>query len=204
MRRGRSGERPPVLVEARTTVVTVTLNPALDVSMSIDTLVPDRKLRAHDVRREAGGGGATSARPPSARRPQHLVRGDRRRHRRRTADVDASRRPRRHGVHDRRNHQGIGRDHRNEHRAPVPSVGARAERGPARRAAAHPAGDQFIFVDCRVLGQRAPRPAERLLRASVGGSGSGRHRDRRHCGRRAGRRRRECRSGRGGGEAVAA
>ena len=55
-----SGQRMPA--EARPVVLTVTLNPALDVSMSIDTLVPDRKLRAHDVRREAGGGGVNVSR----------------------------------------------------------------------------------------------------------------------------------------------
>ena len=58
---GRSDKRRPdqrnVDSRAEHGVVTVTLNPALDVSMSIDLLVPDRKLRAHDVRREAGGGG---------------------------------------------------------------------------------------------------------------------------------------------------
>ena len=63
---GRSDKRRPEQrnVDSRTEhgVVTVTLNPALDVSMSIDLLVPDRKLRAHDVRREAGGGGVNVSR----------------------------------------------------------------------------------------------------------------------------------------------
>jgi len=44
------------------TVLTVTLNPALDISMSVDQLVPDRKLRADGCRREAGGGGVNVAR----------------------------------------------------------------------------------------------------------------------------------------------
>lgn len=43
-------------------VLTVTVNPALDVSMAIDHLVPDHKLRAHDCRREAGGGGVNVSR----------------------------------------------------------------------------------------------------------------------------------------------
>ncbi|MGB7878527.1 MAG: 1-phosphofructokinase family hexose kinase [Ilumatobacteraceae bacterium] len=63
---GRSDKRRPDQrnVDSRPEhgVVTVTLNPALDVSMSIDLLVPDRKLRAHDVRREAGGGGVNVSR----------------------------------------------------------------------------------------------------------------------------------------------
>ena len=42
-------------------VLTVTLNPALDVSMTVDHLVPEQKMRAHDVRREAGGGGVNVA-----------------------------------------------------------------------------------------------------------------------------------------------
>lgn len=43
-------------------IVTVTLNPALDVSMSVDRLVPDRKLRAGSTRREPGGGGVNVSR----------------------------------------------------------------------------------------------------------------------------------------------
>ena len=42
--------------------MTVTVNPALDVSMSVDRLVPDAKLRAHGSRRDAGGGGVNVAR----------------------------------------------------------------------------------------------------------------------------------------------
>jgi 6-phosphofructokinase 2 len=45
-----------------TAVVTVAVNPALDVSMTVDHLVPDHKMRAHDLRREAGGGGVNVAR----------------------------------------------------------------------------------------------------------------------------------------------
>lgn len=43
-------------------VLTVTLNPALDVSVSVDQLVPDRKLRAGPSRREPGGGGVNVSR----------------------------------------------------------------------------------------------------------------------------------------------
>jgi 6-phosphofructokinase 2 len=43
-------------------VLTVTLNPALDVSMTIDRLVPDRKLRAESAQREPGGGGVNVSR----------------------------------------------------------------------------------------------------------------------------------------------
>lgn len=43
-------------------VLTVTLNPALDISMSVDQLVPDRKLRAPGSRREPGGGGVNVSR----------------------------------------------------------------------------------------------------------------------------------------------
>ncbi len=43
-------------------VLTVTFNPALDVSISLDRLVPDRKLRAELARREPGGGGVNVSR----------------------------------------------------------------------------------------------------------------------------------------------
>jgi 6-phosphofructokinase 2 len=43
-------------------VLTITVNPALDVSMTVDRLVPDAKLRARDSRREAGGGGVNVSR----------------------------------------------------------------------------------------------------------------------------------------------
>ena len=52
----------PGIDEPATAVVTVTVNPALDVSMTVDHLVPDHKMRAHDLRREAGGGGVNVAR----------------------------------------------------------------------------------------------------------------------------------------------
>jgi len=43
-------------------VWTVTVNPALDISMTVDHLVPDHKMRAVDCRREAGGGGINVSR----------------------------------------------------------------------------------------------------------------------------------------------
>jgi len=52
---------PPV-GESANAVLTVTVNPALDVSVAIDHLVPDHKMRAHDCRREAGGGGVNVSR----------------------------------------------------------------------------------------------------------------------------------------------
>jgi 6-phosphofructokinase 2 len=47
---------------AGASVLTVTLNPALDISLSVEQLVPDRKLRAAGSRREAGGGGVNVSR----------------------------------------------------------------------------------------------------------------------------------------------
>jgi 6-phosphofructokinase 2 len=46
----------------RPAVVTLTLNPAIDVSFSVDKLTPGQKLRCHDLRRDAGGGGINVAR----------------------------------------------------------------------------------------------------------------------------------------------
>ena len=43
-------------------VVTLTMNPTIDVGLSIDRLVPDAKLRSDSVRREPGGGGINVAR----------------------------------------------------------------------------------------------------------------------------------------------
>jgi 6-phosphofructokinase 2 len=43
-------------------VVTVTLNPAIDLSMRVERLVPVRKMRATGVRRTPGGGGVNVAR----------------------------------------------------------------------------------------------------------------------------------------------
>jgi 6-phosphofructokinase 2 len=43
-------------------VLTITINPALDVSLEVERLVPDRKLRAELSRREPGGGGVNVSR----------------------------------------------------------------------------------------------------------------------------------------------
>ena len=43
-------------------VLTVTVNPAIDVSVSVEYLVPDHKLAATDHRRDAGGGGINVSR----------------------------------------------------------------------------------------------------------------------------------------------
>jgi 6-phosphofructokinase 2 len=43
-------------------VLTVTVNPALDVAVTVEYLVPDHKLRAIDHRREPGGGGINVSR----------------------------------------------------------------------------------------------------------------------------------------------
>jgi 6-phosphofructokinase 2 len=43
-------------------VLTLTLNPALDVSMVVHALEPDRKMYGHDVREQPGGGGVNVAR----------------------------------------------------------------------------------------------------------------------------------------------
>lgn len=45
-----------------TNIVTLMLNPALDLSFSVGRLVPTRKLRCSDVRRDPGGGGINVAR----------------------------------------------------------------------------------------------------------------------------------------------
>lgn len=42
--------------------VTLTMNPSIDVGLTIDELVPDAKLRSGSVRREPGGGGINVAR----------------------------------------------------------------------------------------------------------------------------------------------
>lgn len=44
------------------TIVTITPNPSVDVSMSVDRVEPDRKLRCDQPVREAGGGGLNVAR----------------------------------------------------------------------------------------------------------------------------------------------
>src|SRR4051794_7578005 len=43
-------------------VVTLTLNPALDLSTSVDVIEPWRKLRCHDPHLDPGGGGVNVAR----------------------------------------------------------------------------------------------------------------------------------------------
>ena len=45
-----------------TNIVTLTVNPALDLSFSVERLVPARKLRCGEVRRDPGGGGINVAR----------------------------------------------------------------------------------------------------------------------------------------------
>ncbi|WP_036259699.1 1-phosphofructokinase family hexose kinase [Methylocapsa aurea] len=45
-----------------TNIVTLTLNPALDLSTSIDRLIPGHKLRCGELRRDPGGGGVNVAR----------------------------------------------------------------------------------------------------------------------------------------------
>jgi 6-phosphofructokinase 2 len=47
---------------ARTEIVTLTMNPAVDLSFSVDQLAPGRKLRCHYLRRDPGGGGVNVAR----------------------------------------------------------------------------------------------------------------------------------------------
>jgi 6-phosphofructokinase 2 len=46
----------------RATIVTLTLNPALDITTSVDQVRPTDKLRCHGVRRDPGGGGINVAR----------------------------------------------------------------------------------------------------------------------------------------------
>ena len=43
-------------------MLTVTLNPAVDASATVERLVPARKLRCENERRDAGGGGVNAAR----------------------------------------------------------------------------------------------------------------------------------------------
>ena len=43
-------------------IVTLTINPAVDISVSTQKIVPTRKLRCHDSRRDPGGGGINVAR----------------------------------------------------------------------------------------------------------------------------------------------
>lgn len=46
----------------RTSIVTLTMNPAIDVSVEVDHVTPERKLRCSTPRREPGGGGLNVAR----------------------------------------------------------------------------------------------------------------------------------------------
>ncbi len=43
-------------------IVTLTMNPAIDLSTSVDTVAPSRKLRGSEARRDPGGGGINVAR----------------------------------------------------------------------------------------------------------------------------------------------
>ncbi len=54
----------PVVASAhgRPSVLTVTVNPAVDVSIDVEQMVPDHKLRADSWTREPGGGGVNVAR----------------------------------------------------------------------------------------------------------------------------------------------
>jgi 6-phosphofructokinase 2 len=45
-----------------TDIVTLTINPAIDISTSVDRVAPDRKLRCEPPRRDPGGGGINVAR----------------------------------------------------------------------------------------------------------------------------------------------
>ena len=45
-----------------TDIVTLTMNPAIDLSTSVDRVVPVRKLRCEGLRRDPGGGGINVAR----------------------------------------------------------------------------------------------------------------------------------------------
>lgn len=48
-------------MEEQQPIVTLTLNPALDMSFAVNRVVPEWKLRCEDVRREPGGGGINVA-----------------------------------------------------------------------------------------------------------------------------------------------
>ena len=43
-------------------VVTLTINPAVDISAAVERVMPIHKLRCHDSRRDPGGGGINVAR----------------------------------------------------------------------------------------------------------------------------------------------
>jgi 6-phosphofructokinase 2 len=46
----------------RATIVTLTMNPALDITTAVDRVRPTHKLRCHDARHDPGGGGINVAR----------------------------------------------------------------------------------------------------------------------------------------------
>src|SRR5512144_1512573 len=50
------------MTEQATTIVTLTMNPALDVTTSAERVGPTSKIRCHGVRYDAGGGGINVAR----------------------------------------------------------------------------------------------------------------------------------------------
>jgi 6-phosphofructokinase 2 len=57
-----SGEKPTPSRPAVHSIVTLTINPCIDLSAAVDHVVPDRKLRCGPPRREPGGGGINVAR----------------------------------------------------------------------------------------------------------------------------------------------
>lgn len=56
-----------------TAILTVTMNPSIDVSASADQVVPVRKLRCTDVRRDPGGGGIVHVVKPNLRELRDLT-----------------------------------------------------------------------------------------------------------------------------------
>ena len=43
-------------------ILTLTVNPAVDLTMTVDQVLPEHKLRAHDLQQDPGGGGLNVAR----------------------------------------------------------------------------------------------------------------------------------------------
>jgi 6-phosphofructokinase 2 len=58
---------------ARPRIVTLTLNPSVDLCFAVDRVEPLRKLRCHDVRRDPGGGGINVARVVKRRGGQAIA-----------------------------------------------------------------------------------------------------------------------------------